>query len=870
MTRQKYILDNGMTVLLEPMPTAPVVACNVWVGVGSADETPKQAGLAHVHEHMLFKGTDSRQVGEIARDVEASGGRINAFTSFDQTCYYVVMSSRFVDRGLDILSDAILHSSFDADELERELEVIQEEIKRGEDDPNRVVSRMLFETAYTTHPYRLPVIGTSASVDAFERQDILDFYRDHYVPQNMTVILAGDFDVDEAKARIDHYFGDATGPDYTRVERPQEPAQDGPRAATAHKEIQQNHLRLAFHIPDIHHDDIPAIDLLSILLGYGDAAHLDKTLRRDEELFRRVFASAYTPREPGILLVGGDFQRQDHSPQQLLTRLLEETFRWRHEEFGARDIERAKTLLESQEIYSKQTVEGMAMKLGHYLMISGDEAFEEQYYRAIRAVTADDILRVARRYLRADNTTASLLQPEGEESLKADEITAIIEATDQSLTPEAPAVHTDSRTSKPQRIEIDNGPTLIVQRDPSVETFSLRAAQMGGLRHETPDTAGLHELLAQTMTAGTDQRNAMEIANAVESMASKLNGQAGRNTFGLAMTGLTRFFDPCFEIFSDCLLGATVPDEEFARERRLQHQKRLARQDRLGSVNFDQFCAAFFGDHPFSLPTLGTDDSLAALDAEKARQSLRRRQRGSDWALAAVGDVPVDQVIHRVQEFMTDPVNIDPYVDRELPFEAPRRPQLITGDMDREQAHIMVGFQAPPAGTDDTYPLQALYAVLAGQGGRLFYELRDRQSLAYSVYALRILGVDASTFALCIATSPDKIERAINGIRQQVQQLHDQGISDDELTRAKRYLIGNNDIGLQRNSSRAMTFAIDEAYGNDYDRALQFGDRIDAVSTDDVHAYIDRWLDPERFLVSVVKPSDTTVDADDLGLHDVS
>ncbi|MEM1348533.1 MAG: pitrilysin family protein [Myxococcota bacterium] len=162
----QYELDNGMNVLLAPSAAAPVVACNVWVGVGSADETRAEAGLAHVHEHMLFKGTERRGVGQIAREVEAAGGHINAFTSLDQTCYYVVLSSRFLERGLDILSDAIAHSAFDADELGRELEVIQEELKRGEDSPSRMATLKLFETSFTEHTYRFPIIGTKESIDS--------------------------------------------------------------------------------------------------------------------------------------------------------------------------------------------------------------------------------------------------------------------------------------------------------------------------------------------------------------------------------------------------------------------------------------------------------------------------------------------------------------------------------------------------------------------------------------------------------------------------------------------------------------------------------------------------------------------------------
>src|SRR6476660_908168 len=154
----RYQLENGLTVVFEPQRTAKVAAFQVWVDVGSADERPDQAGIAHLHEHMLFKGTSRRAPGEIARDVEAHGGEINAWTSFDQTVYHIVIASQFARMGLDILGDAVRHSAFDPEELAREIEVVCEEIKRSQDTPSRRASRELFATAYAQHPYRLPVI----------------------------------------------------------------------------------------------------------------------------------------------------------------------------------------------------------------------------------------------------------------------------------------------------------------------------------------------------------------------------------------------------------------------------------------------------------------------------------------------------------------------------------------------------------------------------------------------------------------------------------------------------------------------------------------------------------------------------------------
>lgn len=871
MKRIQYKLDNGMNVILQPTATAPVVACNVWVGVGSADEEPHEAGLAHVHEHMLFKGTENRGVGEIARDVESAGGHINAFTSFDQTCYYVVISSRYFDNGLDILADAIQRSSFDADELERELEVIQEEIKRGEDSPSRVASRRLFEAAFKTHPYRLPVIGTSESVASFDRDDVVAFYEKHYVPKNMTVVLAGDFEVEDAKERVEKYFGDFKGPDYQTRTRPEEPPQETTRAWAEQREIRQNHLRIAFHIPHVLHEDIPALDLLSIILGYGDASHLDRTIQREDQLVTSVFASAYTPREAGLFVVGADFQRDEErpltAPTGVLRRILEEVFRFRHVHPGAGDLDRARTLLESQAIYSKQTIEGLAMKLGHYQMVAGDPDFEETYYAALGKVSPDDIRRVARRYLTTENTSVSLLSPESDEAVAEEALIAAVEQAFETAKAEAvPSAALSTDDLGFARIEMPDGPTLIVQEDPSVETFSIRALTHGGLRMENEETAGVHKLLSRLVTSGTTSRSALEIAGEVESMAASISGIAGRNSFGLALTGLTRFFDHCFDIFADCILTSTIPDEEFERERRIQKESLMARRDNLAAVTYDQFSRAFFAPHPYGLPVLGTEQTLKAMTPQGARNILRQRQNPQDMVISIVGDVSVEQVVNHVERYFVKS-EAPEKTERKFPaFQPPQKPTLVTADLEKEQAYIIAGFPAPTIADDDIYTMDVLHALLSGQGGRLFYELRDRQSLAYSIFANLVVGLDASAFTIRIGTSPEKISQALDGIRRELDKMQKEVLTQEDLERAHRYLIGNHDIGLQRNSSRAMSFGLDELYDLGYRRSLAYGDAISEVTVDDVKALLDKYIDQDRMLVSIVKPPSLDLDASKLGL----
>lgn len=861
----RYQLDNGLNVVLQPQHTAPVVACNVWVGVGSADEEPHEAGLAHVHEHMLFKGTQRRGVGELAREVESAGGHINAFTSFDQTCYYVVMSSRFVETGVDILADAIRHSAFDAEELGRELEVIQEEIKRSNDDPGRVVSKLMFETAYAAHPYRLPVIGTKQSVDSFGRDHVLAFFRKHYRPDNMTVVLAGDVTESTARELVQQHFGDFEAGPHSRPQRPIEPPQTELRYAVQSQPLQSSYLRLAFHIPEILHEDSVVLDVLGAILGFGESSHLHRTIQRERELVKGISAGTYTPRDAGLFMVAADYEldgdlmtgdrAQQH--EDVLEAILTEVFRFREIEPSAQALARVRTLIESREIYGKQTVEGIAMNLGRSLMVTGDPEFDAKYYAALAAVTAADVRRVARQYLTPANLTVCLLHPDSEASPTHD---AVVTAASVAYTVGTRAPAPSATTERPARtgevvvVDIPNGPRVVVQEDHAVETFSIRAVTHGGVRAEDSTTNGSSWLLGELLVRGTPSRDAEQIAEEVESMASSLEGIAGRNTVGLAAGGLSRFFDETFQLFADCLLNATIPPAEFEREQRLLLQNLRARQDRLGAVNADQFAEAFFGTHPYAMPTFGTEASVSALTADALREFYQRVLRPSGLVIAVVGDVDAGHVIERISARFVRP-EPSPSVRPEIALPAPRTSQLrVTRELAKEQAFVTIGFDAPTLSEDARYTMDVLNAILSGQGGRLFYELRDRQSLAYSVYASALPGLDVSAFTINIGTSPEKIEQAVDGIFAEVARLRSEPPTVEEVARAQRYLIGSHDIGLQRNSARAMGFALDELYGFGYQRTLSYSGQIAQVTADDVARFVDTYLDASTAVIAITHP----------------
>ena len=299
-------LDCGLTVLFKENHHAPVVAVQVWVGVGSADEVKGEEGMAHLHEHMLFKGTKKRGVGEIARAIEAAGGDINAWTSFDNTVYHVVLASRHLNLGLEVLADAVQNAAFDPQELEREKKVVLEEIKRTRDMPSRLIGDLLFNTAYQKHPYSHPILGSEASVAGVTQKDILRFFKKHYRPERMTLLVVGDMQPQAVLKKIRQLFPKkAPAGGQARRARTKEPNQRKLRVKLIRDDIQEVHFALGWHAPAAKDPQVPPLEVLAVALGQGESSRLNLGLRHGLNLVNDIYAYLYAPRDPGLFLVGG-------------------------------------------------------------------------------------------------------------------------------------------------------------------------------------------------------------------------------------------------------------------------------------------------------------------------------------------------------------------------------------------------------------------------------------------------------------------------------------------------------------------------------------------------------------------------------------
>jgi len=799
---------------------------------------------------MIFKGTERRGPGQVATEIEAAGGYVNAYTSFDQTVYHTVLPSRHLALGLDVLSDAVGHSLFDPAELEREKRVVIEEIRQRDDEPDVRLSKALFAAAYAQHTYRRPVIGFEETVGSFKREDVLAYLAKWYWPGNLTLVVAGDVTPKEAWPLIEKTFGRARFPGTapTQAAVPPEPPQRGSRLAALGGDVQEAYLDIAFHIPDVAHEDSYALDVLAEVLGEGASSRLYQKVKREKELVYSADASAFTPLDPGLFFVSAALD-PGKTPEALQA-LLEESFRLREEGPTAAELAKARLNIEASFIRGRATAEGRARELGYFQAIRGDWRLSQEYLARVNAVGPDDVRRVAQAYLRPENMTVALLAPSGREGVVSAEVVAqASRRAEAAAAPQAASVETDI---KPLKWVLPNGIRLIVKQNPGSGTVAVQAAVLGGQRYEPQELAGIANFAAGMLTKGAGGKDAVQIAGLTDSMAAGLAGFSGRNSMGLNGDFLAERFDAGLALFAEVLRRPTFSPAEVEKMRPVLVAAVRSRQDELTAVAFDLFNAALYGPHPYSRTLLGTQESVKAIQPSDMADFWGRYVQPRGLVLSVVGDIDPEQARRKVEELFGDWQG-EPAAPQAIPAQQPPKAVWrVAQQRDaRNQVHMIIGFPGARLTDPDRFSLDVLDAALSSQGGRLFGRLRDELSLAYSVSAFSQEGIEPGSFAVYIATSPDKRDQALEELVRQLR-LAREGLSAAELARAKRYLVGNYEIGLQGNSAQAVQMGLDELYGLGYDYGPRYVAAIEKVSGADVRRAARKYIRLERYLLAEV------------------
>jgi zinc protease len=861
-------LPNGLRVLVRRDATAPVTAIVTYVTAGYFDETDDVIGIAHVLEHMYFKGTASRGVGEIARQTKAAGGYLNAATIYDHTLYYAVVPSSGFRSALEIQADAFRNSLIDERELGRELEVIIEEAKRKADNPAAVAVETLHELLYDRHRIRRWRIGREEGLRRLRRDDLVRFYRNFYQPSNTVLVVVGDVEVQRAFDEVARLYGDIPAGQPRRSPSPAEERDAGFRYRELSGDVAQTQIVLGWRTPGTMHADTAPLDLLAVVLAAGRASRLYRAVR-ERQLVSSIIAYNYTPREIGVFVVHGE------APPDRAASALDATWdqlrRVRTEGIGTIELARARRITESRWLRRLEDMEGQANYLAEWEAL-GNWELGERYYERMMATSSDELVALAERYLRDDQASILTYRPQSAPTIAGD--ANALRARLRSATAEplaasppleiqgtVPGVRT--RRARRDREEagvfvyrLDSGvPILVKRREGSSLTYAGVFA-LGGPSLENMDIAGRTLLMARTAVKGTASRTAVQIAEAGEMLGGSVGASVGSESVGWSISVPTTHVAAALELLADVAQQPTFRAESLETERAIALADLATLRDDMYRYPMRLAMMTAFAGHPYGVPSLGSPDSLRAHGAEQLRHWHRDHFLSASAVIGFVSDADPDDLAelaarHFEQLRFREPPGVPPVEWPEASVEASEQ-------REKAQTAMVLAWPAPLRADPSRFDLAMLAGVASGLGGRFFEELRDKQSLCYTVQAAAGERRAAGTFHAYIATSPEKEAAARSGLLREIEKLRDLPVTAEELDRAKTYAIGVHQIRQQ--SGGAVLGEIIDAWMYGALRDLEeFPARVRAVTAAAIRDTARKYLDPARRVEGIVRGVSQTV-----------
>ena len=859
-TVQRRTLSNGLRVLVRRDATAPVAAIVTYVNAGYFDETDDVVGIAHVLEHMYFKGTPARGVGEIARQTKAVGGYLNAATIYDHTLYYAVVPASGFLPALEIQADAYRNSVIDEHELRKELEVIIEEAKRKADNPGAVAVETLHELLHDRHRIRRWRIGREDGLRRLTRADLMRFYRNFYRPSTTVLTIVGDIDPARAFDEVERRYGDLPAGEPARSPGPAEENPAGFRFRELDGDIAQTQVALGWRTPATMHADAPRLDMVATVLGAGRASRLYRAVR-ERKLASSITAYNYTPRDIGVFVIHAE------SPPEVAGRALDAAWdqlrRVRDDGPGAAELERARRITESRWMRRLEDMEGQANHLAEWEALGGWE-LGERYYQRLMTAGVEELREAAGRYLQPDQAAILAYRPTRAPVIAAgaDVLRARLEGTaPDPLAPTppegaAPAVMTRvvptlERTQEGVRVyRLASGVPVLVKTRPGAPLTYAGVFAIGGSSVETPEIAGRTLLMARTALKGTSRRSTVQIAEAGEMLGGSVGTVVGAESVGWTISVPRPHTAAAIELLADVAQHATFDDAALETERAIALAELATLRDDMYRYPMRLAMMSAFAGHPYGIPALGSEDSLRANRAGELRRWHRERFLTGASVIAFVGDGDPDDLAAQAEAHFGGMRFADQ--PRVPPFDWPPGVIEASEQRDKAQTAMVLAWPAPLRADRARFDFAMLAGIASGLGGRFFEELRDRQSLCYTVHAFSSERTAAGTFQAYIATSPEKESAARDGLLAELRKLRDDLVTEEELQRAQTYAIGVHQI-RQQSGGAVLGEMVDAWMFGSLDELEEHEAQILAVTAERIRETARRYLEPARRVEGIVR-----------------
>jgi zinc protease len=817
-------LKNGLTILIREIHSSQVVSTQVLVRTGSIHEDRYlNGGLSHYLEHIVSGGTTSRFAEEETRKIlQSIGGASNAYTSYDRTVYFINTTTSHYKTALNLLLSYVTECMIDVREFEREKQVIQQEMKLGENDPDRQLWKLFMKTAYQVHPIRHPIIGYEDVFVRISRDQLYEYYKSRYTPQNMVVTIVGDVDPREALGEVTRLAGDLKRNFEKPVYIPKEPPHVGPmQVEREFSAARLTSMTIGFPSVTLKDPDLYPLDVLSLILGNGRTSRLYRVLKDRDKSVLTVGTFNWTPAfATGIF--GVTMRLEDANRKRAMESLWSEIESLQESLIETKELDKAKRRVRTDQIFGNQSANSIASSLANSYLATGDPYFDERYVREIQKVSREDVLRVAQRYLARDRMTMAVLTPPKQ--------------THRDVGAEVSQRRKDSKIDKRG---LPNGMTLLTKKNPTIPIVSFQLFGKGGLRFEPPDLAGISHFTFSLLTKGTETRSKTEIAEIVEEIGGTIESGSGRNTFFVGVSVLKEDFQRGLEILADVVTHPSFPEEEISKQRK-DTLLAIKRMDESWQTEVERlFLDRYYRDHPYGKPVIGTEASIRSLTREDIVAFYEKLVLGRNTVLAIFGDIDTDDIEAQVIEVFRD---LKPGCPEE-PDARGEIPKLVQDEeveklTDKVSAAIFVGYNGMTLFDRDRPAMDLIDAIVSGIGypsGWLHESLRGGEtSLVYYVHAYPSYGIDSGHFGVITQTTMGNYQQVLGLILEKMKQIQADLVAEEELERAKTMLVTMHELGRETNAAQAYQAALWEVLGLGHDWGEQYPEVISDIEREDI------------------------------------
>lgn len=874
---KETVLDNGLRVLTKEVHMAPVVSIRTYYKVGSRNEYNGITGLSHICEHMV-SGRASANFGSY--EIKQLLGQIgaadeNAETYFDYTAYYEKVPAKNLETALMIEAERMNNALFLPEEFAAERTVILSEFEGDANNPGYLMSWGMWPMMFQQQSYHWPVIGWKSDIENVTRDQAFEYYKTHYSPNNATLVLVGDFETEQALELVKRYFdpipGGAAPPEPVTAEYPQR----GERRFVLRIPSTEGMIRIGYHAPEFGHPDYYALDVLSYLLSGGRSSRLIQSLVESGEA-NSAFAWHPDLKDPGTFLFGASFA-PDKDPAAIEQLILDEIERAKAEPASQKELERVKKQVRAYFVLSNDSVAGQAEHLG-LADVVGSYEYLDDYVEKISAVSAQDIMRVAREYLTEDNRTVGYLIPTGEAAGPA----APAGLGPQHYTDAAPrlqwpaGIGTDTpavslggilsaqrkpeqvQESKPARKVLANGLVVIVKENHFNTSVSIVGLVEAGPIHDPPDMPGLSALLADCLDRGTESKTSLEIAEAVESLGAEIAFERAGETIHFEGTALSEDFETILGVLADCLMNPSFESGEVEKARR---ELSAALKKNYDNTNFVAFMNAigklYPVGHPYQHDPDGNLETLPKITRDDLTAFHKANFGPDSTILVITGDVEPEQAFSAAKEAFSGWQPTGRSREIELPeIEAPKQRETITAELEgKVQGDFVIMWPAIERAHPDWVALQLANLILGEFGsGKIYLKVRGELGLAYYASSFFSAKSGQGYYAAYAGVNPANMDKAIDATLQAIDDVKRGDFTQEDLQLAKNVFFGQMFTNLDTNAAFANELTTEEYYGLGLDYTDKLARAIEETTLDQVKAAASRHLRPDNAIVSIARP----------------